>query len=447
MKYYSEELSIRLKDMLNSVLFHWKKIIVFAVILAILMAAVQGVIYYAETQEELAKTQDSAAMTAQEKYESNKRIYERRIQECEALITKQAKYMDESVLMNIDANNSYIASTHVYIATDYQIMPGMTYQNLDPAAGILAFYKMTITDDVKLADIAQQLGMEMEYLEELMHLSTSNERWLEIHVYHDDAATAEKITNLLLDLIKAETATAKQLMGEHAVEIPLQSVAPYLGDYISNKQTDASEKMTGYQTALSEAELALEKLSAPSSLVVRCIKWASLGGIAGGVLAVLYYAMMFVFSEEVHSADEVRDRTDLKVFGRVANEEYHFDALTRKFRALGGILQSNSDDNYAVIAESIGNFCGTEDTVLVAGCAEGTVAADLAASLRKNTGRVAFEGCDDLLRNAAAVRNLAGYKKAILVAYCGVVTYKDMVRAAEKMNDAGVELAGCIVVE
>ena len=64
----------------------------------------------------------------------------------------------------------YEARADIFIKTDYEIMPGMVYQNVDYTDTILQTYQSVMTSVAFLSHIAESTGIDVQYLQELIKI-------------------------------------------------------------------------------------------------------------------------------------------------------------------------------------------------------------------------------------------------------------------------------------
>ena len=139
MKEDSTERTICLKDMLFAALSQWKKWLLAAVILGLLLGGYKGVTtWMVATDATVHAEQVQEYEDALASYQNTKSILEHTIEKGTQVMKDQENYLKKSVLMRLDYRNVYEASIALYVFTDYRIQPGMTYQNPDPTPVVVA---------------------------------------------------------------------------------------------------------------------------------------------------------------------------------------------------------------------------------------------------------------------------------------------------------------------
>lgn len=140
------EQEIDLKDLLFAVLRKWKLVVASAVIFAVLLGGAKGFLTYRSYSDpEAVATRTETYETELKRYEDDKEICEREIKNITDDIANRQDYMENSVLMNMSPYDVGEAKADLFIKTDYQIMPELTYQNIDYTDTILLSYQSTIT--------------------------------------------------------------------------------------------------------------------------------------------------------------------------------------------------------------------------------------------------------------------------------------------------------------
>ena len=141
------EQEIDLKELMFSVLHRWRPMVLLAVILMVALGGYKAGSTYRALSDPEVKTE------AQDKYELDLRNYNRELEanerELENLkkdITNQEEYLEKSVLMSMSPYDVWEARAEFFIKTDYEIMPGMVYQNPDFTGAVLQLYQSALTN-------------------------------------------------------------------------------------------------------------------------------------------------------------------------------------------------------------------------------------------------------------------------------------------------------------
>ena len=203
MNHTKETREVSVRDLLFSVLYQWRKLLAAAVILAVLLG---GWKLYNGLNE--AANEETAARYEQQyqadlaQYQQQKADLEAGIADIQEDIVNQQEYLQNSVLMDVDYHNVHEATVSYYISTDYQIMPGMTYQNPDLSGLILATYEAALTDSQTMASIAHDMDTQTKYLRELVEVDGELDHILKISIRHASRTGAVKMRNLITQQLR-----------------------------------------------------------------------------------------------------------------------------------------------------------------------------------------------------------------------------------------------------
>ena len=269
-----QEREISLKDMLFTALRGWRKIVVFAIICAVLFGSFTAVTrvmdmndpkmlekwnmeyevaygsYRAEINNLDRQIADNDRLASQAEleierldikkadYEGNLadleakiEYYKARIEDCkdniEQLKLEKEKleyYLEyrkeqnkNSLLMAIDPYNVNVYESFLRIDSGYEILPGNTYQNHDPTPEIIETYRLLVNNTEFYEKMITELGLktEVRYLTEIISVGGYGMNSIRIRVISDNKADAEKIGNYIAAEIKAVQTNVIASIADH----------------------------------------------------------------------------------------------------------------------------------------------------------------------------------------------------------------------------------------
>ena len=269
-----QEREISLKDMLFTALRGWRKIVVFAIICAVLFGSFTAVTrvmdmndpkmlekwnmeyevaygsYRAEINNLDRQIADNDRLASQAEleierldikkadYEGNLadleakiEYYKARIEDCkdniEQLKLEKEKleyYLEyrkeqnkNSLLMAIDPYNVNVYESFLRIDSGYEILPGNTYQNHDPTPEIIETYRLLVNNTEFYEKMITELGLktEVRYLTEIISVSGYGMNSIRIRVISDNKADAEEIGNYIVAEIKAVQTNVIASIADH----------------------------------------------------------------------------------------------------------------------------------------------------------------------------------------------------------------------------------------
>lgn len=453
MEYENKEWEMNFKDMFFFALFKWKRIIAISLVLALIFGGFQFVRSFQKSK--YPGKSDLEYAEEMEKYSRDLEILESSIEDTNQMIDEQKNYLLESTLMQLGPHNTYEAKADLYIATDYKIMPNMVYQNVDYIESIMAIYKSMLKNNDIVSDIADSMDMDGKYLKELISVSASTGHVLEISVLHKESEIAERILDLLMEKIESTKQTVTLVIGQHRIEVVLRTAGPYVdGDVLSDKREKQEKVLSGYEEDLEELEKELNKLkgSAPVKKeqvnpLKKGVIWAAIGCAVGAVLCAVAYCVIFVFRTWVYSADELSARIGIKCLGSILSEQKRIDRISRRIKKLEGRITENSQENIALIAQTVANYSADIKQVLVVGSGERAWNDYLVKRIQPEIPDIKLTASGSLLRDADAVTSLRQCDAVLLVESCGKTKYKTIGLERERIEDAGKKLLGCVLID
>lgn len=439
----SRDWEIRFKDLLFSILYQWKKIVVLAVVFALVLGGLQAA-------QALASFRNSVD---EQETDAERRMLKERVSSFEQMIENQEKYLAESELMLMDTHDAYEAMVSIYISTDYQIIPELVYQDLDNTGAIVAVYEAVLGSNAVINEVADEVGMEGTYLKELLTVSSTATGMLHITVWHSDMEIANEIITLLVEHMQAAKPRAVEIVDDHSLDVVVKTVGKYAGDFIGSRQgteadrlLDLNEELISWKTKLAALGPEQTEAETSGSVITTGIKWGIVGGVLGAFLTVAVIACMFIFGNTVYSADELHDRYGIKKIGCVVNSKRRFDPITRMIRKLEGRIIENSDSNWDLIGANIDIYCKNAKSILLTGGTGNDEVVSLAEALQEKMPGIKFVPCGSVLNDANALRNLSECDAVLLVAACNKSVYKTIVLEVERITDAGRQIAGAVVI-
>ncbi len=457
MNYETNEDTIDLKSMLFSALYQWKKWLLAAVIVALLLGGYKGMSSWSiatdkTAQDELKQTYEDALAS----YESTKAILQETIETGSKAMKDQEKYLKNSVLMRLDYRNVYVSTISLYVFTDYKIQPGMTYQDPDTTPLVVAAYETALKDDALIQNIAAQVNMETRFLQELITVSKPEETSgvLRVTVMHESGEKAAKITELLTARLNDVQQSVAQSVGPHTLKTAVSAAGATVSTTLATRQDTENKLFTQYKENVSKAKTELDELQKPvdtdiskTGAIKSFVKWGVVGFVAGAVLAVLVLCIVYALSDAMHSADSLESNTGVRCLGVLADENRKYGRLTRWLRRLAGHVSENAPGAEELIAARVAQYCKPNTTWLVSGEADNAQLDAQTRQLQELLPEQKFVCAGSLLRDAAAVRELSACDGVLLVEQCGRSTCASVRRELAEVSGAGKTVAGFIAID
>lgn len=490
---YNHEEEIDLIQLAFSILHKYRQILMTVVICAVLAAgfglAKNAYSSYAEGKAADSEDVAVAKSAAQQKYDEEMLAYreektkhdtnvqqyqeellenQQAIESTKIKIQNAQEYLDNSVLNTIDPYNVPVAQADLYVSTDYKILPGMDYQNVDYTDAVLKAYSSMITNSETMDKIAKTVGMEERYLQELVSVSgDSSTRLLTIRAYGADEATANKILDALLARMEDVRPTIQSTVGSHSIAQLTRTSTVSVMTLLRDSQQQNRDDLTNLQnqvTTLEAADRVLEQSIEDEQQALEAMKLPEapkegtsmpklivLGALLGAVLACGVVVVRFLLDGMVYSASELNRSTGLPVLGALASDRTKkAGKLDAKLYQMEGRPDGSADaEMLCLMAQTIRSRAPEAKKILVTGDLPADQLEALAAALQATEplrGQ-SVTAAESILKAAATVPHVVAADAIVLAADC-TVTRTDAVREQnEKILRLGKQILGCIVYE
>ena len=466
---YAQE--IDLKDLLFAILRKWRTVLAVAVVLAVLLGGGKAFLAFRASRDVKGQTEKMDAYEREmDSYNTAKESGEREIENINDDIQAQQKYMDESVLMNMSPYDVCEASADLFVKTDYQIMPGMVYQNADYTDSILQAYQSAIGSAAFQENVALVVSLEPQYLKELVSVRrgsfssgdaqnpgyTRYTNLLTIQVRYSDKEKAQEILNSILADVTALQEPIATTIGPHTVSVVNQVVGSTVDMDLAKLQKDNRNAITDLQKSLTDKEDALKELKEPqapsvgmSAVVKTGVKYAVLGGILGVFAVAFCISAVFVMSDKVYAAKDIRKRYGLNLLGTLdvpgAKRKSGIDAwLARLEGRRAGVDATRSGE---LLAANVENYAGACKKLLVTGLVVENQLKDLGKMLQKELKDYELVVGANMLESAETLRKLPECDGVVLVEQEGFSSYADLTQEIEKVKSMDKPVVGCVVYE
>lgn len=451
------EQEIDLKELMFSVLHRWRPMVLLAVILMVALGGYKAGSTYRALSDPEVKTE------ARDKYELDLRNYNREVEtnerELENLkkdITNQEEYLEKSVLMSMSPYDVWEARAEFFIKTDYEIMPGMVYQNPDFTGAVLQLYQSALTNAEFMDKVAKESGIESRFLKELVTITVRNNNLLSIQVRHETEDSARETLEKFVAGVKGFKNQVERSVGEHTVTEVDRSEGSLVDLSMADKQKSESDRLIDLNDRLAVKEQEIEDLEEPeepASSYKAAFKDGAKYGIVGCVLGAFAVAfvvcVIFVLSDKVYSAKELKNRFRLKVLGTLPlAETKKAGKIDRWLNEMEGrACDKDEEAEYGLISANLRNYTDGAKSILVVGSADKALIDQITEKLNNKLEDVEVTSGGNLLLNAESLKKLPECDAVVLVEQCGVSKYSSVELEIEKIQDLDKKVIGCVVFE
>ncbi len=446
---------IYIKDLIFSVLHRWRSLVAAALALGLLLGGYRGLTGMQVLQDasQIAGAQESYEQ-AVEAYNTSYELQERVIAKVQEKLEQQQDYVDNSLIMAMDAYNYYQAHLVVYVSTDYRIQPGLAYQDPDMTPRILAAYRTRLNAPQAKSELAEIAGVEDKYFSELFTVKVENEaQQISVTVIHPEQARAEKLLGQLKTIFTGNREEIASTVYAHEIAFLEGNASPVVGGTVAGIQDEALKRLDELQTQLKEAQSALDDITAPaapvnttlSGVVKKAVIFFVLGCVAGVFLMAVWAVFVSLISRKVYSAKALISRTGVKVLGTVAAEKSG-NWIDRLLDRLEGRQSESPQVRMGLLARDVANRCSDVKVLLVSGCGDPAGEDSFVEALRKAMPNTGVLHCGSILHSCEAVDALGKADAVLLVEQCGSSNYLGVVEQCQKAEDYKKQLLGCILI-
>lgn len=353
---YEQEIS--LQRVFYRILRDWRKCFIIALVAATVIGAgnflLKGIQLSSPEKLESAKTDYNRELTA---YMAEGESLQREIENLEEMRAQQEAYNDASILMQINPFREFNASVQLYVATDYQIVPELTYQNIDLSGRILQSYLTYIKNGEMYQYILEHLpeNLEMRYLQEIFSISTDHDsRMITLSLRNVDEQSCKEILDYALEGIYSKRDEILTAIGDHELNTLNQSIYETVNldldvwqknnrQYVLDLNVNTKEKLddlTAWKLS-SKPEKEYEK----SAIAKDSLKKMILGFIIVAILVAGYIAFRSILSDKVQSAQDLKGRFGLRLIAQIpqVRKKRILAWIDRGFAKMGSLTVHEND--------------------------------------------------------------------------------------------------------
>ncbi len=317
---YEDE--INLVTLLFKVCQKWRALLIVAVVAAVAIGGtklamnIQGL-----NDEEKVAELEAAYRDLVGNYEAEGENLERRMEDNQRNLGIQRDYNDKSILMKIDPQNEWVGSINLYIDTDYQIIPGSSVQNENPAYKIAYAYYDYYAGGF-YADVMGRLSFdvgELKYLREVLGVEIDANRYsVTITSVADTKEHCDELLRVASEAFQSRYSFVEASLGEHTLTMSELISNAQINEgreqyQIEQKNREKDWEQKEYQLndeyrAWKKREREIESeypVIDMQAAVKNGIKWILIAGVGGGFLGCAVLFVKYMFSGRIKSAEDL----------------------------------------------------------------------------------------------------------------------------------------------
>ncbi len=434
--YNDYEQEINLKDCFFYVLRHLKLMLIVALVLGLLLGAYKG---YTEYSKELKYSETNNI----ENISNYAKSIESLSKELDSKKASLVNYINNSAFLSLDPYSSYQIVNNYFVSTDYKIIASNSYQDIDYTWSVINSYVSYLSSDDILQQLATKNNLELSNLKEFVDISCDNsiddkENYIiSISVYSNDKDEALSILDSFDDILPSITNKINKSVVNNSISLVSTNIYKGENSDILNKQQEFTSNFKSLLSDINSTQSSIDSLSELSyignpikALTSSFIKWFLIGFVVGAVLIAGVYFLIFIFNNKVYSADEFKDKTNIRVLGNIASDKLSFiDKLEHR--------PINTDIN--LLSSNLNTFSNSK-TILFTG-----ELLDEQLLSKLNNKDIISTG--SIIEDSKAIDSLSKTNDIVLVVKCNKTDYKTINEVRQRIKDLNKNIVGCVVVE
>ncbi|MCR4945987.1 MAG: hypothetical protein K5929_03455 [Lachnospiraceae bacterium] len=460
--YDEDESEIDLKDLVIQVMKHWRRMLVFAILFAMLLGGFRCykayISYQADKLEEKEKRENSFELW---QYENTKKKLEENISRIDEKIEQIKEYESESILMNMDPYDYYLAYCRYYVTTNYQINPELGFQDKDYTDSVVMAYSSKVVDNALYDEIRSILGTGADdrYMGEIFDFSVDTESdMITIQAVGRTEAEAGKVLDAVSKKMQSSSDAISRDIHEHEIKLITEKNEHINYDDTNNDSTIKVKELQDTDKDL-YLELNDELLQNQEQLVELeknrpivefnisgVVKYAILGFAVGILIVMMWYAAFYVIGGSVKTEEDLTKSLNLRVLGRFNKPFGKNWFIDKKLRHMEGVNEFNNTPEKALklAAANINALTDQNDKIIIVGTIPEEELKEACKVLSK--GAVAkLEYGGNVLASATAVNNLSNSDKVVIVERLRMSQRVDISREVEALKNLGKEILGVVL--
>lgn len=482
-----QEIEIKLGDLFVDILRHWRAVIVCMLVGGIMMGGVSYIRSYraVASQKEIAQEENDGALSDEaylrEKLTTEQQNNVDRILNYERYLANLQAYVDNSVLMQIDAERiPRMELTFLVTASD-----------AETGASIEKVYEdIVIGNFIQWLIESGQNDLDSTALRELIAVNRSSRGLLlgsdsfSVTIVHMTEDQCVQLAEQMISYVESQQGRLRDLMGDHTIEVVNRSFMYVMDTSIMTSQKNVrydieefiatiaqlkislSDEERMYYKALSLGkaqtnpvrvkEMDAKNEAAHAALPSLSVKYVILGMFLLAFVYVFYVFMQFVMNSRLRASDDVKklygisrlalisSRTDSKkMFAFV--DRWIMKLCNRNKRVFTGTEATG----LAAVAVKMQAKKEELDSVYCIGCdikEESMQAAEQIQNMLKKE-NITVPVLNNILYNQESMEKLQGAKAAFLLEKAGGTLYEEIARELEILRRQGIKILGIVIVE
>ncbi len=435
--YEYEDEEFNLRDAFFYVLRHLKQMLIVGLVCMLLLGGYKGYKAYgdAKAHNDLISTSDVDDGSV----EDNKINL---LKELEIKKEQLNSEMEEDELFKMNPYNTYVAQATYFIDAANSNIQNIYYTNT-----LLGAYVAKLIDKDNLDSIANKYDINGN-LSDYVSADYSNQL-LYIYVFNENKELASNILHDITDSISSIQEELNSKISYHTITFVSESTninidSETVLEAQNTKITNIKNTLTSIDTLNTKLDsldtIGFEVVSTSKAFINSFVKFGLIGLVAGVILVCFYYFIAFLLKDSVYSADELKDKTDIRVLGNIASDKKYGKYISW----INKVEKRVTSTDYNLIATSIEIFSNSSNVLITGDAANKELIESNLKNLIKDKTLI-FAGSLD--KDINALKALDKCDNVVLLAKCNETNYKSINDYKERLLDLNKNIVGCVVEE
>lgn len=482
-KYIKSDYEISIPVLIRHLLKHWLPIILAAAACAGLLTGYK--VYQQKAEDEAVRVGlENVASALAEGGEENEseiqeEMYEQYAQEyadyqaSASLLADSQEHLLSLIAIQQDyvANSLYMQIDPYHVASsDAELKVVMSMEDFTTdMGGTGAYYTLSLRSGDYLNDLAEEMGTDTSYLEELITTSYTNPKAVDFEggaVLIDDDPGEEIYGRIDINIVGSSQEQTEQIMDAMLAELDrlheerskdldhelvmlsrtcLDEVSTTVRDKQLAAYTYTNNLYTQYKYTVSNASVVTDddietimaqydedgnlKETVSSISKKTLIKYVLAGGLVGAVLMAAWFLMRYILDDKVRSQERLKERFNLRDLGDLTRTAAEGDA-----------------DGYDLVAARLRGAAGNGRKILVTGSGRVDKISELSSALAQRMPGYTVTSAGEVTRDITALNSLSECDLVVLAEQKGVSTCSQLQSQIEAIELTGKEIAGAVII-
>ena len=441
MDYEKDEQVIYFKDLVFVALYQWRRVLVFAIVFALLLGGFTGISGWMKYNASV-----GVLTEAQEEYQQQLKQYEAQKQSLESEIENTVQRLEDiqkaAEASPLQGDSAYTAYA-LYAATVKQSVNSNTTIVRDEAHTVMQSYNALLSGQTAANSLAETLGFDVRYISEVFSTSYNNDaRTLKVSVTYTTAEAAKKGLEALQTLLASSHKDISEATVSHSLNLVVEDLQNVTYENLQQHRAEQKKASQELNSRLSEMEEMLDKLTVPAAprpmskadILTDTAIYAVIGAVLGAFLAAAWGWLGHLAGGKVYSKRTLQDRTHIETIAVM--DDLKGNALDRWLCRQEG--RTVGEESRQICCSIVQQYCANAQKVQLLYC--GT---DPQTDLENALGVKALPAQANTLQ---AVEQFAQCDCVVLVAQCHVSRYDLLKQQSKQISALGKKLVGCVLI-